>query len=233
MNEAIDHREGSKSKRRSDDVAQSLMDRIRSGELRPGDRLPNERELAVDLGVSRPVVREAISNLIGRGVVSPRGGSGSLVTSIHPDRAGEVLSTYMRGESLNYRLIHEVREVIETHVAAVAARRARSEDIEMLQSCVSRLGDESLDKEERAAADLAFHATLTELTGNEIYDIILSSLHHGMIEVRRHNLQIPAAQKEALRSHQSILDAITAGDELAAKAAMAAHLSAVMTFWEQ
>ncbi|SDE17196.1 FadR/GntR family transcriptional regulator [Glycomyces harbinensis] len=219
--------------RRSDDVARRILDRIRNGELRPGDRLPNERELAVDLGVSRPVVREAISNLIGRGVVTPRGGSGSTVTAIGPDHVQESLALYLSGNALDYRSIHEVRELVETYAAGIAARRAQPGDVAHLTELVDRLEDEELDIAEHTRADVEFHAAITRLTGNEIFGLILASLHHGLVEVREHNLELPAAHHEAVRSHRAILEAIAGGEEIAARTAMAAHLHAVFMFWQE
>ncbi|MFJ6538441.1 FadR/GntR family transcriptional regulator [Paenarthrobacter sp. NPDC091711] len=219
--------------RRTDDIVRRLLRRIQDGKLKPGDRLPNERELAAELGVSRPVVREAISNLAGRGLISARGGSGSTVIALGPDRAEEALALYLSSNKLDYRSIHEVRELIETHAAGIAARRANAAEVQELTGLVDKLEDVSLDIADAARADLEFHAAIARLTGNEIFGLILSSLHQGLVEVRRHNLALPAAQREAVRSHRAILEAIDTGDELGARAAMAGHLSAVFTFWQE
>lgn len=224
---------GTPEGRRTDDIVRRLLRRIQDGKLKPGDRLPNERDLAAELGVSRPVVREAISNLAGRGVVSARGGSGSTIIALGPDRAEEALALYLSSNKLDYRSIHEVRELIETHAAGTAARRAHASDIQELSDLVDRLADETLDLADSAQADLEFHAAIARLTGNEIFGLILSSLHHGLVEVRQHNLALPTAQREAVRSHQAILEAIKNGDEVGARAAMAGHLSAVFTFWQE
>lgn len=224
---------GAPEGRRTDDVVSRLLRRIQDGGLKPGDRLPNERDLASELGVSRPVVREAISNLAGRGVVSARGGSGSTITALGPDRAEETLALYLSSNKLDYRSIHEVRELIETHAAGTAARRAQPADIEELTHLVDLLGDDTLDLTESAQADVKFHAAIARLTGNDIFGLILASLHQGLVQVREHNLALPAAQREAVRSHQAILDAIRNGDELAARAAMAGHLHAVFMFWQE
>jgi DNA-binding FadR family transcriptional regulator len=224
---------GTPEGRRTDDVVRRLLRRIQDGKLKPGDRLPNERDLAAELGVSRPVVREAISNLAGRGVVSARGGSGSTITALGPDRAEEALTLYLSSNKLDYRSIHEVRELIETYAAGTAARMAQPSDIQELTRLVAILGDESVDVNESAQADVAFHGAIARLTGNEIFGLILGSLHQGLVEVREHNLALPAAHREAVRSHQAILEAIKNGDEMAARAAMAGHLRAVFMFWQE
>lgn len=220
------------ARRRSDDVVRLILDRIRNGELAPGDKLPNERDLAEELDVSRPVVREAISHLAGRGVVQARGGSGSTVTAINPERAGEALWLYLRGSQGDYSAIHEVREVIETYSAGLAAKHASEEDIARMAALIDQLADPEGDVIAAARADFEFHSEITRLTGNEIFTVILSSLQRTLLEVREHNLVSPRPFDEAVRSHTAILDAIRSRDSTAARAAMAAHLRAVYVFWE-
>ncbi|MEO3750982.1 FadR/GntR family transcriptional regulator [Streptomyces sp. B6B3] len=214
-------------------MVQHLLRRIREGTLKAGDRLPNERDLAVEFGVSRPVIREAISHLAGRGVVSPRGGSGSTVTAVAPERAQEALILYLRDNRLDYRSIHEVRELIEVHAAGVAATRAAPADIEALRQAMLALRNSTDSLAAAADADLAFHTAITRVTDNQVIELLLSSLHTGLIGVRQHNLALPSAYKEAVRSHQAILDAIVEGDETGARVAMSAHLSAVYRYWQE
>jgi DNA-binding FadR family transcriptional regulator len=214
-------------------VVQNLLRRIREGTLKTGDRLPNERDLAVEFGVSRPVIREAISHLAGRGVVAPRLGSGSTITAVAPDRAQEALFLYLRDNRLDYRSVHEVRELIEVHAAGVAAVRATPADIEALQQSMRTLRESSGDLSAAADADVAFHTGITRVTGNPVFELILSSLHTSLVSVRRHNLALPSAYNEAVRSHQAILDAILEGDETEARVAMSAHLNAVFRYWQE
>jgi DNA-binding FadR family transcriptional regulator len=217
--------------RRSDLVVQNVLRRIRDGSLRTGDRLPNERDLAAEFGVSRPVVREAISHLAGRGVVSPRLGSGSTITAVAPERAQETLFLYLRDTRLDYRSVHEVRELIEVHAAGLAAVRATEADIAALEQSMRTLRESSADLSAAADADVAFHTGLTRVTGNPVFELILSSLHTSLVSVRQHNLTLSSAYKEAVRSHQAILDAIVDGDETAARVSMSAHLNAVFRYW--
>lgn len=211
----------------------ALLQRIREGTLKAGDRLPNERLLAEEFGVSRPVIREAISHLAGRGVVSPRGGSGSTVTGVAPERAHEALIFYLRDNNLDYRSIHEVRELIEVYASGVAATRATAAEVEEMRQSVQTLRESGEHLATAAEADLAFHTILTRVTGNRLIELILSSLHGGLIDVRMHNLGQPSAYKEAVRSHQAILDAIIDRDETAARVAMSAHLAAVFRYWQE
>ncbi|WP_181727608.1 FadR/GntR family transcriptional regulator [Streptomyces sp. PT12] len=214
-------------------MARHLLRRIREGTLRTGERLPNERTLAAEFGVSRPVIREAISHLAGRGVVSPRGGSGSTVIAVAPERAQEALFLYMRDNRLDYRSIHEVRELVEVHASGVAAARATPDDIAALRQSLRTLKESPGQLAAAADADVAFHTAITRITGNQVIELILSSLHTTLLDVRSHNLALPSAYREAVRSHEAILDAIVEGDETGARVAMSAHLNAVFRYWQE
>lgn len=220
-----------KSQRRSDEVAAILLERVTNGRLRPGDRLPPERELAVELGVSRTVVREAVSMLAGKGVLLSLVGSGLKITAVDSTRASESLSLYLLGNEFEYSDIHQVREVIEVFVAGLAAKNADDEHLAAMELACDELADPELDLQARAVADLQFHRSLAASCGNEIFGVVLDSLHRGLIEVRRHNLVSPEALTEAVSSHRAILHAVRNGDSSGAQTAMAAHLSDVLAFW--
>lgn len=219
--------------RRSDEVVAGLLQRIVEGRLRPGDRLPAERDLALEYGVSRTALREAVSNLTGRGVIAARGGSGLRITAVAPERAHEAMFLYLRDNDLNYRTIHEVREVIEVHAAGVAASRADAVSLEALAEANRRLRDSDGDVSAAVSADFEFHRLVSSIAGNEIFSLLLSSLRGGLIRVREHNLALRPAHDEACRSHGAIVEAISSGDAERSRAAMADHLTAVFAFWEE
>lgn len=220
-----------KPRRRSDEIAALLLDRVTNGHLRPGDRLPPERELAEELGASRTVIREAISMLAGKGVLLSMVGSGLKITAVDGTTASESLGLYLVGNRVDYRRIHEVRELIEVQVAGLAAQTARPEDLEELQAACEQMAGAGDDLEQRALADLRFHRALIPAAGNEIYGVLLDSLHQGLIEVRKHNLINPQAIDEAVASHELIRSAVAAGDIDGARQAMALHLRGVLDFW--
>lgn len=220
-----------KNSRRSDDVAALLLERVTTGRLRPGDRLPPERELAEDLGVSRTVVREAVSMLAGKGVLLSLVGSGLRITAVDSARASESLGLYLTGNEFAYQDIHEVRELVEVQVAGLAAQRANNSDITALDDACAQLGADGVDLQTHTLADLAFHRHLAAAAGNEIYSVMLDSLHKGLIAVRRHNLVSRDARQAACRSHRAILDAVRLQDHTLARRHMADHLSEVLGYW--
>ena len=162
----------------SDAVAGELEKRILEGSLKPGDRLPPERELSVELGVSRPSLREAIHKLVNKGLLSTRHGGGTYVTdrlnapfvdpwqdmlSGHPDLRGDVL---------------EFRHMLEGQAAALAAERATDADIERLDAAYAAMCSAYASDDITASvdADVAFHQAIAEASHNVLIGHLTSSL---------------------------------------------------------
>ena len=121
----------------SDRVTSSVLELITQAALKPGDRLPSERDLGERFGVSRTVVREALRSLAAKGVLDVRSGSGATVATVNVERASEALRLYVQGsqgkvDGVTYEQINDVREMIETRVARIAATSASAEDIARL-----------------------------------------------------------------------------------------------------
>src|SRR3989442_2687911 len=116
--------------RLSDKVAELLLETILSPDLQPGDRLPSERELGEQFGVSRTVIREAVRALAAKGVIDVRTGSGLRVAAVDSATVSESMSLFMRGSTtLDYPKVHEVRAMLEVEIAGLAAERASREDL--------------------------------------------------------------------------------------------------------
>src|SRR5687768_18134604 len=107
--------------RLSDKVADMMLETILSRRLEVGDRLPSERELGEQFGVSRTVVREAVRALVAKGVIEVRSGSGLRVAAVDAAAVTESMSLYMRGGTLDFEKVHEVRALLEVHIAGIAA----------------------------------------------------------------------------------------------------------------
>jgi GntR family transcriptional repressor for pyruvate dehydrogenase complex len=218
-------------------VTQHLLDMIVAGSLRTGEKLPSERDLAEQLGVSRTVVREAIRSLQARGVLAVRSGSGMEVARISPERASEALRLFIHLgdgallDGLGYEQVHEVREMIEVRVAGLAARHATEADIERLGTVFGELRT-ATDLEHVSAADVAFHRTIAEMTHNVLYLVMLDSIGDVLLDIRRSTLGQEGRHALALEAHGRILECIAAGDEAGARAAMEAHLQESKGAWD-
>ncbi len=225
----------------SDRLAGSILD----GDLTAGDRLPGERELAEQLGVSRIVVRESLGRLQARGLIEIRPGVGAFVVPM-PDRSvTEPLGLYIRRHGVGHAHLFEVRRALEPQIAAAAARRREPRALATLHAAQRRMaaaaadlerattdpGDGAHDDEALEAfawADLAFHVHLAQASGNPLFELLLVPLVEPLLEVRRAGARRPGAAARATAEHAAILGAVAAGDATAAAAAMVHHLDSVV-----
>jgi GntR family transcriptional regulator, transcriptional repressor for pyruvate dehydrogenase complex len=210
----------------SDRMARDLLDEIVGNRLEPGHKLPSERELGEQFGVSRTVVREAIRSLAAKGVVEVRTGRAPRVAAVDPATAGEALGLFIRGRRLDYDLVHEVRLLLEVQVAALAAELATDADIEEIASAHARMERDRGDVQAAIRADLDFHRAIAQATHNDLYPLLLNSIGDSLVAVYNENLESGYAE-QALAEHWRILASISAHDVEAARGAMAAHLEGV------
>lgn len=214
----------------SDEVFKALHDSILSGELKPGDRLPSQRELAERLDVSRSTLREAIHKLVALGLVAPKQGVGTIIVEDgDPLRYMRSLDDHFLLDGVSARDFLEARLVIETAVAKLAVKRAQEE-----QRCFL---EEVLRHQERAAAqgdmeefsrlDTEFHITLARASGNRV----LVRLEETVLDLLRQFIRkvsdLPGAVEDALRFHSKIARAVREGDAEKAEQIMASHLADV------
>lgn len=202
------------AQRLSDVVATELETRILEGSLKPGDRLPAERELAVELGVSRPSLRGALQALVAKGLLITRHGGGTFVTDSmqaaftdpwqqmlkdHPDIHGDML---------------EFRHMLEGQAAQLAAERGTEEDFERIRACYEALerAYEGQDLEKCIETDVAFHQAIAEASHNVMIGHLSSSLHKVMEGHVQSNLEYLNARPELwtqLREqHRAIWDGV-------------------------
>lgn len=216
--------------RLSDKVAGTMLDTILSRKLQVGDRLPSERELGEQFGVSRTVVREAVRALVAKGVIEVRSGSGLRVAAVDSAAVTESMSLFLRGGSFGFEQVHEVRTLIEVHIAGLAAERATDDDLEQLREVHERMERTARDVESAARDDLEFHRAVAKATQNDLYLLVLDSIGSTLIDIRRENLG-SGATPTTLGQHARVLDRIAARDAAGAREAMAAHLDGVAVWW--
>lgn len=217
----------------SDKVTEQITEAIISRQVRPGERLPSERELGARFNVSRTVIREAVRSLVARGLVRVTSGRGVEVSEVGSGNVAASMKLLVRGYELDYEKVNEVRSAVEVQTAGLAARRARPEDVERLR----QLCDEhqaSLDRGDAEAAseyDFQFHSELTRAAGNELLIAMLDSISDVLREVRHQAMVQPHVSEDGLKAHRRILKAISAGDPKAARDAMARHLADAERVW--
>jgi GntR family transcriptional repressor for pyruvate dehydrogenase complex len=198
----------------SDVVAGGLEKRILEGSLKPGDRLPSEREFAVELGVSRPTLREAIQKLISKGLLSTRHGGGTIVTDRLEAHFVDPWQEMLDGHPMLHTDLLEFRQMLESHAAALAAERATNVDIERLDGLFAVLDSVYASDDVTACidADVAFHQAIAEAAHNVLIGHMTSSLMrliHGHVSINLEHLHARPQRWNQLRSqHFAIWQAI-------------------------
>lgn len=234
------HREGmaapaapARVSRLSDRVADQMLAAIVDRRLKPGSRLPSERELGLQFGVSRTVVREAIRLLAAKGVIAVRPGSGATVAEVDPSLIAESMSLFLRNVDIPYQKVHEVREMIEVQVAGLAAERGTPGQIADLTALHQRMValTEAEELEALAVTDVAFHHQLARMTTNELHLLMLGSIGDVLLEIRRQTVANRADSFAAIEAHRRILERVAARDAAGARAAMQAHLAEAFEEW--
>jgi DNA-binding FadR family transcriptional regulator len=216
-------------KRRS--LAESTVDemtsRIRNGVYRPGERLPTEPQFMSELGVSRTVVREAVSRLQAAGLVETRHGIGTFVLEIP---RSNMLDMGMVVTIRDVLAMLEIRISLETEAAALAAMRRGDEHVTEMQRAIDDFGEDVESGGTGVDADFRFHIQNAFATGNPYFEKVFRSLGPSTsprvrFDTTRITPETPSDLHRANREHQAVLDAIARRDPESARAAMRMHLS--------
>ncbi len=214
----------------ADRVSQKLESLILSGTLPTGERLPSERELGDQFGVSRTVIREAVRALAAKGFLEVRTGDGTFVTEAKVSSASAALSRLLRltgtQSATGARSLYEIRRPLEIAIAGLAAERATVPQIEELRGLVESIQKSDLPKDDFVAADIRFHLLLAESTQNHLFSALLNSVSDLMTVIRELGTSVPGSRKDACHHHKAILARIVARDAAGACRAMEAHMDA-------
>lgn len=217
-----------KPKKVADAVLEQLRARLEDGSLAPGDRLPSERELAEQMRVSRPVVREAINMLVGQGLLEIRSRRGVFVRAAGMSGFGDPLSNLI-GDNVD-RLVEllEVRRILESQTAALAAEFATDVDIDDLAALVAELERARRDD----GIDARFHGRIAQAAGNTVLMHLMAPLHKaltsGTLTLAARFQETERYRDTLLQQRRAIFEAIRAHDPGAARARMQEHLDYVM-----
>ncbi|WP_350275049.1 FadR/GntR family transcriptional regulator [Kribbella sp. HUAS MG21] len=217
----------------TDVVVQGIRRMIIDGRLRPGDRLPVEKDLAAELGVSRNPLREGVRALSMMGVLETRQGDGTYVTKLDSSMLlapmGFVVD--LQDGTGTFHL-HAVRRMLETEAAALAARHIGADELEaaaeLLRHNEAELTQEEPNHETVIENDIAFHRIIAQASGNPVLAALIDALGGRTMRDRlRRSISQPGADDTAHREHLSILAALSAQDPDRARTRMAAHLFTV------
>lgn len=210
-----------------DQVAAILMEELASGTLKPGEMLPPEMELAAKFGVSRAVIREALSQLKAEGLLESQQGRGVMVVG-RTGRRFFRLEDPEKFDSKSLTQLYELRAVLESEAAAMAAARGNNRDVAKLGACVVAMARAVEDDTIGAVPDLDFHRGIAEASGNQHLCDLMQFLNDKLLvliqEAREHSRQNPGVPRQVQKEHESIYRAIEARDPQKARKETLTHL---------
>ncbi len=219
-----------RSRTLGEDLVADISQRIRSGEIKPGDKLPTESAIMAEQGVSRTVVREAISRLQAAGLVETRHGIGTFVINT-PGARKSFLDPSTITTLLDVIAILELRISLEVEASGLAAQRRTDKQLADMEQALRNLQHSELHNGDAVSADFQFHLLIAQATDNHYFYEIFSHLGKAIIPRTRLNTArlTDSNQTEYLarvnREHEEIYTAIARKDSDAARAAMRLHLT--------
>ena len=203
------------------------IERLILRKLKPGDKLPSERELAETLCVSRSSIRDAIRSLELMGMVEPRQGAGTIVREISSDSlVNPLANARKRKEELIGELL-DFRMMLEPPLAARAATRVSSDEVSEMEEILERQEKKVRGGESTIGEDSEFHYAVALASGNSVVLKVLDTLMDLLRDSRERSLQVEGRQQKSVAGHRRILDALKRHDSEAAKVAMRRHIEDV------
>ena len=216
-----------KHARLHEDIVRQFQSSIRQGELRHGDRLPSERDLAERFKVSRSSLREAIRSLELQGLVVTRRGSGTFINTENLDSIVALVAASLNTGEDALRGIFEMRHLLEPPIAALAAQRATGEEVERMEEILQEQRQQIDAGVTGVDSDTAFHFALASATHNSALLKVASAVEDILQRSRHLSLQEPGRPQRSLASHRQILDMVRGGNAKGAREAMEHHLTMV------
>ena len=208
-------------------IAARLLSMLKERQLRPGDKLPPERELAAMMQVSRPSLREALRALSMMNVLEIRQGAGTFVTSLEPELLVEHLDFVLSLDDSTFVKLFEARKILEVGIVALTATRITDEELAELEAGLVRSQEALGDPVAFLQADVALHKTITQAAQNPILSRISDSIGKLSFASRRRTVEISGIREQTLEDHRAIVTALQARDPEAAQQAMLRHLNNV------
>lgn len=206
-----------------------FRDRLLAGDLKAGDRLLAERELALALNVSRPVLREALRSLAMLGLVDIQHGRGTFVRSADASVLGQALTLCLAPEPNILDDVLQARIAIECQAIRLACERASERDLQAIASTLDKLVDSLDDPERGGEADYAFHLATVRASGSpslmKIYEAISPLLMRSHIERRRDTFREPAITSGLVDAHRSVFLSLARRDPDAAERDLRDHFA--------
>jgi len=211
-------------------VTDQIMNLIKSKELKPGDRLPPERELAEKFAISRASLREAFRVLESKGLILSTPGGGRFIREMYKGAFNDAENVILNLEKSSILELLEAREIFEVKIVELAAQRATAEDLKAIEESfnkmsrlIGRKNGEAGD-EEKTDLDTEFHLTIARASHNFVC-LDIMRLHFDLLkDTRKKTWRMPGRREQQIKEHHSIVKAIKEKNSKKAAKAMLTHL---------
>lgn len=217
----------------SEKIAQRLLSMIRERRLRPGDKLPPERELASIMNVSRPSLREALRALSLMGIIEHRQGSGTRVASLEPSRLVDHIDLVFSLEDSAFLDLFQARKILEVGIAGLAAEKITDEQIAEIERVLLEGEANIEDAAAFSRIDIQFHEIIARSCGSRTLTLLMGTVAQMSLLSRRRTGEYAEVRKHTRTAHREILDALKTHDPAESQAAMMRHLSFVEKWLER
>jgi len=210
----------------SSQVARHLLALVNREQLRPGDMVPSEVKIGLDLKVSRGSVREAYRTLAALGILEIEGGRRPRLKAIDPQVLAQVFDYALTTAQVSVAHVIETRRAIELQTAQLAARYATPAQRQMLRDLVAQMRAAGSDHARRVASDTAIHNIIAQASGNPLNSILLDALRTPVEASSRIHFDDRRSESELTRvidAHDAVVERICAGDAMGAVSAMSYH----------
>jgi GntR family transcriptional repressor for pyruvate dehydrogenase complex len=216
----------------AEQAARNLMAFIEAQDLKPGKLLPPETKLAADLGVSRPIIREALKSLEGKGIIEVVSGKGAVVKPLDNQSLRLYFQRAMQIDSEAIIDLMELREGIEVRSAALAAGRRTPDELARLADVVAEMRGHLHDSEAYVELDITFHQLIASMTHNAMIYHLIGAIRESIKNMLHESRLRPITEEQLERvqvGHEAILSALEQANAGAAESTMAAHFNDAVT----
>lgn len=210
----------------SETVVHQIVQAINNGELKPGDKLPSERDMGAIFAVSRTVIRDALKTLVGLGMITIRHGTGAFINHLDHQEDVTRLASLLQISKGTAEELFQVREILESNAVTWCTQNATEEDIRQLENIVSEAKKHE-DESRLALLDAEFHLKIAEAAGNKVLMRLMVNLLDLLGENRLRVLMVPGRQRLSVLDHERIVEAIKIRKPELARQCMLKHIDDV------
>ncbi|MDR1252820.1 MAG: FadR family transcriptional regulator [Treponema sp.] len=208
-------------------IVENLINLIKMRSLQMGDKLPPERRLCEIIGVSRPILREALKALQVMNIIDIRQGAGAYVKSLEPEDVIEHLDIVFHMDSSLYRDLYEARRVLEAAIAGMAAVNISDSEIDAIEENIRQSAALIDDEQLFLKRDLELHEMIMKAAGNRVMPVFMQSINKLSLLIRKQSNAQPVIRQNTIQDHESIFRALKSRDPAEAAQAMDQHIANV------